>query len=180
MANKKCQAALFAEGDLVYLLTENMRILKGCTWKLSPKFIGPYKILKDYGNNSFNLDLLPELKQREIHPSLYASLLCVLLDLATLEVTAVDSSTVKVIAPPRVLLAAAAPFSRTDVLPDAGDEPGNGTTDTTDANANANAESKSAEDEDEEVVVVKPGPTLVVPRDTKWKTELSGLSDVAI
>ncbi|KAA1472922.1 hypothetical protein DENSPDRAFT_778971, partial [Dentipellis sp. KUC8613] len=40
-----------------------------------PKFIGPYKILEDYGNNSFKLDLPSELKQRGLHAAFHASLL---------------------------------------------------------------------------------------------------------
>ena len=34
----------------------------------APKFIGPYKIIKAYGNNSFLIDLPPELKCHGIHP----------------------------------------------------------------------------------------------------------------
>lgn len=41
---------------------------KGLARKLAPKFIGPYKIVKDYGNNSYLIDLPPELRKRGIHP----------------------------------------------------------------------------------------------------------------
>ena len=50
-ANRKRQLAKFTEGDLVYLSTENMSIKKGRARKLTPKFVGPYKILKDNKNN---------------------------------------------------------------------------------------------------------------------------------
>ncbi|KAF8808284.1 hypothetical protein BYT27DRAFT_7050766, partial [Phlegmacium glaucopus] len=43
--------------------------------KLIPKFIGPYKILKDFNNSSFHLDLPSHLKQRGVHPVFHASLL---------------------------------------------------------------------------------------------------------
>jgi hypothetical protein len=36
---------------------------------------GPFKILKDFDNSSYKLDLPPELKRRGIHPSFHASLL---------------------------------------------------------------------------------------------------------
>ena len=40
-----------------------------------PKFIGPYKILKDYGNASFLLDLPAHLKRRGVHNVFHSSLL---------------------------------------------------------------------------------------------------------
>ncbi|KZT26152.1 hypothetical protein NEOLEDRAFT_1132713 [Neolentinus lepideus HHB14362 ss-1] len=40
----------FAEGDLVYLSTKNLKIPKGRARKLIPKYIGPFAILKDFGN----------------------------------------------------------------------------------------------------------------------------------
>ncbi|KIK32143.1 hypothetical protein CY34DRAFT_66010, partial [Suillus luteus UH-Slu-Lm8-n1] len=48
---------------------------KGRARKLSPKYIGPFKILKDYKNNSFLLDIPSELKQRGLHPAFHAHLL---------------------------------------------------------------------------------------------------------
>ncbi|OAX34377.1 hypothetical protein K503DRAFT_698858, partial [Rhizopogon vinicolor AM-OR11-026] len=50
-------------------------IPKGHARKLAPKFIGPFKILEDYRNNSFLLDLPSDLKQRGLHPAFHAHLL---------------------------------------------------------------------------------------------------------
>jgi hypothetical protein len=52
----------------VYISTKNLSLKKGLARKLSPKFIGPYKIIKDFRNNPFMIDLPPEMKQRGIHP----------------------------------------------------------------------------------------------------------------
>ena len=75
MANRKRKDVPFAKGDLVYLSTANLTLPKGHARKLAPKFIGPYKIIDDYRNNTFMLDLPAELKQRGIHPAFHASLL---------------------------------------------------------------------------------------------------------
>lgn len=40
-----------------------------------PKYIGPYHIVRDFGNNSFKLDILARLKQRGVHDVFHASLL---------------------------------------------------------------------------------------------------------
>jgi len=40
-----------------------------------PKYIGPYKIIKDFGNQSFRVDLPASLKQRGVHDSFHAALL---------------------------------------------------------------------------------------------------------
>ncbi|EIM89393.1 uncharacterized protein STEHIDRAFT_38838, partial [Stereum hirsutum FP-91666 SS1] len=48
---------------------------KGRARKLAPKFIGPFKILKAYGNDSFKIKLPAELRQRGIHDGFHASLL---------------------------------------------------------------------------------------------------------
>jgi hypothetical protein len=46
-ANKHCRAeALFKKGDWAYLAMENLNLPKGRAWKLMPKYIGPYKVLK--------------------------------------------------------------------------------------------------------------------------------------
>lgn len=54
---------------------KNIKFPKGLARKLIPKFIGPYKILEDFGNESFKIDLLKHLKQRGVHDSFHASLL---------------------------------------------------------------------------------------------------------
>lgn len=75
LANRKRKETPFAKGDLVYLSTANLSLPKGRAKKLAPKFVGPYKILEDYKNNTFKLDLPPELKARGLHHNFHASLL---------------------------------------------------------------------------------------------------------
>lgn len=75
LANRRRKESPFVTGDLVYLSTENLTLPKGRARKLSPKFIGPFKILEDYKNNSYRLDLPSEMKQRGVHPAFHASLL---------------------------------------------------------------------------------------------------------
>jgi transposase InsO family protein len=67
-ANRHRRAVPFTKGGLVYISTKNLSLKKGLARKLSPKFIGPYKILHDYGNNSYMIDLPAEMKQRGVHP----------------------------------------------------------------------------------------------------------------
>ena len=74
-ANRKRQQTLFHKYDLVYLSTQNITFQKGLTQKLIPKFIGPYEILRDYGNSSFKLEPPNELKQRGVHNVFHSSLL---------------------------------------------------------------------------------------------------------
>ena len=74
-ANRKRQLAPFKEGDFVYLSTKNITFEKGLARKLIPKYIGPYKILQDFGNQSFKLELLVHLKRRGVHDVFHSSLL---------------------------------------------------------------------------------------------------------
>ena len=74
-ANCKRQAVPFKTGDFAYLSSKNISFQKGLARKLLPKYLGPYKILKDYGNSSFQLDLLIHLKQRGVHDVFHSSLL---------------------------------------------------------------------------------------------------------
>jgi hypothetical protein len=75
-ANRKCRPAPFTEGDLVYLLTQNISLPKGKSRKLSPKFIGPYKIIKEIVPNvTYQIDLPADLKRRGVHHTFHASLL---------------------------------------------------------------------------------------------------------
>lgn len=75
VANGHRKPSPFSEGDLVYLSTKNISIPKGRARKLIPKYIGPYEILKDFGNESYKLALPDELKQRGVHSTFHASLL---------------------------------------------------------------------------------------------------------
>ena len=74
-ANKKRQLAPFKENELVYLSTKNITFPKGLARKLVPKFIGPYKILRDLKNQSFILDLPSYLRRRGLHDGFHAALL---------------------------------------------------------------------------------------------------------
>ncbi|KAF7325796.1 hypothetical protein MKEN_00430200 [Mycena kentingensis (nom. inval.)] len=74
-ANKHRRAVPFVQNDLVYLSTKNLSIPKNRARKLVPKFVGPYRIVEDYNNGTFKLDLPPELKRRGIHPAFHSSLL---------------------------------------------------------------------------------------------------------
>jgi hypothetical protein len=74
-ANRKRQYAPFEQGDLVYLSSKNIKFEKGLARKLIPKFIGPYSIIRDFGNGSFQLDLPANMKQRGVHDVFHSSLL---------------------------------------------------------------------------------------------------------
>jgi len=74
-ANRKRQLAPFQKDDLVYLSSKNLKLQKGLARKLALKFVGPYKILEDFGNQSFRVELPPRLKQRGVHDVFHASLL---------------------------------------------------------------------------------------------------------
>ena len=74
-ANRKWQLAPFKEGELVYISTKNISFPKGLARKLIPKYIGPYKIIKDFKNQSFLIDLPSPLKQRGVHNVFHPSLL---------------------------------------------------------------------------------------------------------
>ena len=75
LANRQRRPAPFKEGDLVYLSTKNLSVPKGRARKLVPKYIGPYRILKDFGNSSFRVELPANLKSRGLHDVFHASLL---------------------------------------------------------------------------------------------------------
>ena len=73
--NKRRQVAPFKAEDLVYLSAKNISFPKGLARKLIPKFLGPYKVLRDYGNSSFQLELPPHLKRCGVHDVFHSSLL---------------------------------------------------------------------------------------------------------
>jgi hypothetical protein len=74
-ANCHRREAPFGEQDLVYVSTKNMNLPKGKARKLVPKYIGPFKINKVLGNNSFKIDLPDDLRRRGIYDVFHASLL---------------------------------------------------------------------------------------------------------
>lgn len=74
-ANRKRREEPFKCDDLVYISTKNIKFAKGLARKLIPKYIGPYRIIRDFGNHSFEIDLPAPLKQRGVHPTFHSSLL---------------------------------------------------------------------------------------------------------
>ena len=74
-ANRKRRLVPFKKDDFVYLSTQYITFAKGLARKLIPKFIGPYKIIQDFNNQSFRLDLPAHLKKRGIHDVFHSSLL---------------------------------------------------------------------------------------------------------
>jgi hypothetical protein len=66
----------YQEGQLVYLSTKNLNLPKGRAWKLVPKFIGPYKVIRALPETfNYTLELSDDLTRRRIHPTFHASLL---------------------------------------------------------------------------------------------------------
>ena len=59
----------------MYISTKNISFPKGLARKLIPKFIGPYKVLTDFKNQSFRIELPSHLKQRGVTDVFHASLL---------------------------------------------------------------------------------------------------------
>ena len=70
--NKRRQEVPFNEGDLMYVTAQNISFPKCLARKLLPKFLGPYHVLKDFVNSSFQIELPFHLK---IHNVYHASLL---------------------------------------------------------------------------------------------------------
>ncbi len=66
----------FPLNGLVYLSTKNLSLPKGRAWKISPRFVGPYKIInRNLETGNYTLDLPDELRKRRIHPTFHISLL---------------------------------------------------------------------------------------------------------
>ena len=74
-ANRHRRPSPFKEGDYMYISTINIRLAKGLARKLAPKFVGPYRIKRDFSNNSYQIELPSELKKWGIHDVFHASLL---------------------------------------------------------------------------------------------------------
>jgi hypothetical protein len=75
-ANRDRRPAPFEQGDLVYLSTKNLRLPKNRARKLTPKYIGPFRILKEIEKGaSYKLDLPDELRRRGVSPSFHPALL---------------------------------------------------------------------------------------------------------
>jgi hypothetical protein len=76
-ANKKrSKEDELPKGSLVYLSTKNLNLPKGRARKLTPRFIGPYKIKQSFPESSvYELDLPESLKKRRIHAKFHVNLL---------------------------------------------------------------------------------------------------------
>ena len=74
-ANRCRRASLFKLNNLVYVSIKNMNLLRQQVRKLVLKYIGPYRIIRNTGNEAFELDLPLEMKNHNIHPVFHASLL---------------------------------------------------------------------------------------------------------
>ncbi|KAJ8475430.1 hypothetical protein ONZ45_g15608 [Pleurotus djamor] len=74
-ANRHRRPSPFAVNDLVYISTKNISFPKGLARKFVPKYIGPYKIVRDYQNETYQIELSARLKQRGVHDAFHASLL---------------------------------------------------------------------------------------------------------
>ena len=74
-ANKRRQDVPFKQGDLVYLSSQHIKFPKGLARKLIPKYLGPYRILRDFENASFRIELPQHLKKRGVHDVFHSSLL---------------------------------------------------------------------------------------------------------
>lgn len=65
-----------AVGDLVYLSTKNLNMLKGRARKIIPLFIGPFKIIRvSNASSTYTLELPRDLESRGLHSTFHASLL---------------------------------------------------------------------------------------------------------
>lgn len=56
-ANRKRRMAPFQQGDYTYISAKNMSIPKGFARQLSLKYIGPYLVEWDFGNNSYQIKI---------------------------------------------------------------------------------------------------------------------------
>ena len=71
-ADRKTRPQTFEVGQRVLLSTKNLRIAKSnLTKKLLPRFIGPFKVLKEVGKQAYELELPPTMKMHDVfHVSL--------------------------------------------------------------------------------------------------------------
>ncbi|KAG9221532.1 hypothetical protein CCMSSC00406_0009355 [Pleurotus cornucopiae] len=74
-ANRHRRASPFTVNDLVYISTKNISFPRGLARKFVPKYIGPYKITRDFNNNTYQVELPARLRQRGVHNAFHASLL---------------------------------------------------------------------------------------------------------
>ncbi|KAI5085788.1 hypothetical protein C0J45_23615, partial [Silurus meridionalis] len=68
---RRLEAPRFHPGDLVYLSTRDLRLKLPCC-KLSPRYIGPFRVSRQISDVSYWLELPPRYR---IHPTFHVSLL---------------------------------------------------------------------------------------------------------
>ena len=73
VADKRRSNLVFAEGDLVWLNTKNLRLPGDLTKKLAAKWAGPYVVLKRISDVAYQLQLPAELSG--LHDTFHVSLL---------------------------------------------------------------------------------------------------------
>jgi hypothetical protein len=74
-ANRARQPSPFSVDDLVYVSTKNLTAPKGLARKLVPKYVGPFKVINDFKNNSYRIELPGPLRARGVHDVFHSSLL---------------------------------------------------------------------------------------------------------
>ena len=66
----------YKEGDLVYLSMKNISMPKGRAWKLAPKYLGPFPILRVIKEGAtYQLELSDELTKRGVNHTFHVLLL---------------------------------------------------------------------------------------------------------
>lgn len=75
-ANRRQKLSPFETEDLIYIWTKNISFSKGMAYKPKKRrFIGPYQIVKDFGNHSYQMELPDDLKWQGVHNIFHFSLL---------------------------------------------------------------------------------------------------------
>jgi hypothetical protein len=70
-ANKHRSDVLFDIGDEVLVSTEHFQPEEGCTKKLSPKYLGPFKVIQKIHENCYKLALPPDMKCHPVFNVVY-------------------------------------------------------------------------------------------------------------
>ena len=74
--HRRWPGELHSPGNLVYLMTKNLLLLKGRATKLMTRYIGLYKVMEVHTSTStVTLELLPELVARHVHLMFHVSLI---------------------------------------------------------------------------------------------------------
>jgi hypothetical protein len=67
-----CEDDSFTVGDLVFMSTADLSLPKGCTAKLLPKYVSPFKVLNtNPSTSSYRIELPTQLRARHLHDWFY-------------------------------------------------------------------------------------------------------------